>query len=121
MLGRHVIVDGAGVAFDTLNDEGYLHRLLREACEACGAEVLDCRSHHFDPQGVTAVAILAESHASIHTYPEHGVWMADIFTCGDPDPFVAVNHLTDALGGHHATRLVVRPIDTAVLGDLKTA
>ena len=65
------------------------------------------------------MAILAESHASFHSYPEHGIWMADIFVCGDrTDPWAAVKHLTNALGGHHQAKMITRPLETATIGEL---
>jgi S-adenosylmethionine decarboxylase len=56
--------------------------LLTKAADAAGATVISTDSHHFEHQGVTAFAILAESHISIHTWPEIGHAACDIFTCG---------------------------------------
>jgi S-adenosylmethionine decarboxylase len=60
--------------------------------------VLQIVSKRFEPQGVTVLALLSESHASIHTYPEVGAMFVDVFTCGDrAKPDVAIAHLVDSL------------------------
>lgn len=59
-----------------------LHALLT-ASAASGATVIKHSVHEFEPQGMTAVVLLGESHASIHTYPEMGNLFVDLFTCGD--------------------------------------
>ena len=93
--GAHLIVDmwgGRG-----LDDLGFIERALREAADAAGATTLEHRMHHFPPHnGVTGVMILAESHISIHTWPEHGFAAADIFMCGDCRPHDAVAVLRGA-------------------------
>ena len=98
-LGRHAVVDGFGAESQVLNDAEALAVLLVGACQQTGATVLSTSKHKFAPYGVTVVLLLAESHASIHTYPEHGAYMADVFTCGDVDPMPAVDAIARALGG----------------------
>lgn len=69
-------------------------RVLVHVCEKHGAKVLEVRMHRFEPHGCTAVAILAESHATIHTYPEHRTAFVDAFTCGEAvDPALIVDEL----------------------------
>jgi len=99
LLGRHAIIDGNGADAALLDDPGRLEALLKAAVEETGATVLSCHSHQFEPQGVTVAIILAESHATIHTYPEHGCYMADVFTCGSLDPTAAVEILKTSFGG----------------------
>ncbi len=111
ILGRHVLVDGTDVPAATLNDCAKLEGILQAACVFAGATILKTTSHQFEPQGVTAFCLLAESHASIHTYPEYGRYMADIFTCGDLDPQVAADVLCKALGGKYTTQRINRPIE----------
>ena len=60
--------------------------LLPDACRAAGATVLGARFHQFEPEGVSGVVLLAESHASVHTWPEARLATLDVFTCG---PFAA--------------------------------
>lgn len=68
---------------DGLADLDLVERALRTGVAASGATMLDLRLHHFGPgQGVTGIALLAESHMSIHTWPEHGYAAVDIFLCG---------------------------------------
>jgi S-adenosylmethionine decarboxylase len=79
--GRHLIADLHGC--ERLNDIGAIESLLRDAAHAAGASVLEIRLHSFGSgQGVTGVAILAESHISIHTWPEHSYAALDFFLCG---------------------------------------
>ncbi len=72
--------------------------LAERAALSTGATILQMSSRKFDPQGVTALVLLAESHASLHTYPESGVLFWDCFTCGDTcDPQLSVAVLQDVL------------------------
>lgn len=81
--GSHLLLTLKDCAQHILNDEEKLKELVREAATATGATVLTLVSRKFEPQGITVVAVLAESHASLHTYPESGIVFWDCFTCGD--------------------------------------
>jgi S-adenosylmethionine decarboxylase len=97
-VGYHLLVTMSGCQSDLLSDEEALRMLVHEAATATGATVLQVASHRFSPHGCTAVAILAESHASLHTYPESGVVFWDCFTCGEVcNPEHSVEVLTQAL------------------------
>jgi len=78
-LGRHVLVEMWEA--DNLNDAEALERGLREAVGAIDGTMLDVRVVEFPVHGVTGVAIIAESHIAVHTWPEHGYAAVDIFTC----------------------------------------
>ena len=79
--GTHLLADLSGC--HGLDDAARVELALREAVAAADATLLDVRLHHFGAgQGVTGVALLAESHISIHTWPEHGYAAVDIFLCG---------------------------------------
>jgi S-adenosylmethionine decarboxylase len=80
--GTHLIAELAGCNQEVLNNEELLREGLREAAQTAGATVLSVHSHKFTPVGVTAFALLAESHISIHTWPELGYAAVDAFTCG---------------------------------------
>ena len=90
-LGTHLLIDlsnGHG-----LNDQTRVETALRDAAMAAGAQLLDIRIHQFAPQGVTGVALLAESHITVHTWPEKGFAAFDAFMCGDADPLAVVDVL----------------------------
>jgi S-adenosylmethionine decarboxylase len=79
--GRHLIADLHGCS--GLDDSALIERILTEAAAAAGATLLEIRLHAFGAgNGVTGMALLAESHISIHTWPEHGYAAVDIFICG---------------------------------------
>lgn len=98
-IGRHLIADLRGVAADLLADPEAIRKLLVDAATASGATVLTSNMHHFGPgQGVTGVVLLAESHMSIHTWPEHGYAALDIFVCGECEPRRALERVLEAFG-----------------------
>ncbi len=87
--GLHLIVDIETEV--NLCDVEVIRNGLQEAAHACGATVLDCTMHHFgEGAGVTGVVLLAESHISIHTWPELNFAAVDIFMCGSCDPHRAL-------------------------------
>jgi S-adenosylmethionine decarboxylase len=82
--GCHLIADLHGAK--RLSDLPFIEEVLRAAAEAAEATLLNVTLHHFGPgQGVTGVALLAESHISIHTWPEHRYAALDMFLCGRSD------------------------------------
>lgn len=82
-MGHHVLVSLYGISFHLLDDLAGIRAAFEEAVEVCGANVLNRFSHQFLPQGVTIVYALAESHLSIHTFPESGSCAIDVYTCGN--------------------------------------
>ena len=99
-IGTHVTVDGEHANPDLLNNVEALTAHMENALALAGATWLGTLNHEFTPQGVTILMMLAESHISLHTYPEHCVYFADVFTCGtECDPKVAAYHLVQSLGG----------------------
>ncbi|MGJ8536418.1 MAG: adenosylmethionine decarboxylase [Parasphingopyxis sp.] len=95
--GRHLLADFHGCTV-RLDDAALVERALRDAVAAAGATILDLNLHHFgEGQGVTGVALLAESHLSIHTWPEHRYAALDLFLCGHRhDIDAALRALADA-------------------------
>jgi S-adenosylmethionine decarboxylase len=80
-----------------LDDVDHVADALRQAARACGATVLETRLHPFDENdGVTGVVLLAESHVTIHTWPEHDYAAVDLFMCGDCDPADGLPALKEA-------------------------
>ena len=86
-----MLADLAGIDAALLTDPDAIDALLRKAATCAGAAILHSHFHAFGPgMGVTGVLLLAESHISIHTWPEHGFAAADIFMCGDARPQLAL-------------------------------
>ena len=83
MVGKHCILELYECDHTKLNDEAFLRTTITSAAKFAGATLLNLITHHFSPQGVTGLALLAESHISIHTWPEIGYAAIDVFTCGD--------------------------------------
>lgn len=81
--GVHFLVSYCDCDQNALENVEGLMQAMNEAVEQCGATVLNSSSWIFPPHGLTMVFLLSESHASIHTYPEHGACFVDLFTCGD--------------------------------------
>lgn len=87
--GTHLIIDLVGAS--RLDDLPHVRETLREAVDVSGATLLHMHLHHFSPNGgVSGVAVLAESHISIHTWPERGYAALDVFMCGDAKPHKAI-------------------------------
>lgn len=97
-VGTHCILEVYGCRPDLLDNEAFLRGALSEASRHGMSTLLKLNSHKFVPQGVTAFALLAESHLSIHTWPESGYAAIDAFTCGDTaDPRKACEYLVEVL------------------------
>ncbi|MFN4218416.1 MAG: adenosylmethionine decarboxylase [Candidatus Bipolaricaulia bacterium] len=99
-LGRHLIVEVWDADPRLLDDVKALEQLLLNAARAAKATVVQSVFHRFSPYGVSGVVMIAESHLTIHTWPEYGYAAIDIFTCGskmDLDAAVAV--IRERLGG----------------------
>jgi S-adenosylmethionine decarboxylase len=92
--GVHLIVDLHGAK--RLNDIEHIEATLRRCVEAARATLLHIHLHHFQPSGVSGVAVLAESHISIHTWPEIGYAALDVFMCGSADPDACIPVLREA-------------------------
>ena len=100
--GQHLIVDmWNGQGFD---NKDLIESAFRRAVEAAKATLLHIHLHQFSGGGgVSGVAVLAESHISIHTWPERGYAALDIFMCGDATPLKAVEELRKAFSPAHTT------------------
>jgi S-adenosylmethionine decarboxylase len=92
--GAHLIIDLYGA--QRLNDIEHIEETLRKCVTAAKATLLHIHLHHFQPNGVSGVAVLAESHISIHTWPEAGYAALDVFMCGKADPDACVPILREA-------------------------
>ena len=93
--GIHLIIDLWGA--ERLDDIAHVEAALRDCVAASGATLLHIHLHHFSPSnGVSGVAVLAESHISVHTWPENGFAAFDVFMCGETEPHRAVEVLEQA-------------------------
>jgi S-adenosylmethionine decarboxylase len=93
--GAHLIVDLYDA--ERLDDIDHIEATLRNCVDAAGATLLHIHLHHFEPNGgVSGVAVLAESHISIHTWPEAGFAALDVFMCGNANPDACIPVLRDA-------------------------
>ena len=83
--GTHLVFDFWGAS--QLDNLELMEAALRESVDVAGATLLHIHLHHFTPNGgISGVAVLAESHISVHTWPEHGYAAFDVFMCGDAEP-----------------------------------
>jgi S-adenosylmethionine decarboxylase len=93
--GTHLIIDLFGAR--KLDDLKHVERTLKRCVEAAGATLLHIHLHHFTPNGgVSGVAVLSESHISIHSWPEADYAALDVFMCGDAKPHLAIGVLKEA-------------------------
>lgn len=82
--GSHIIIDLYNA--EGLNDQARIETAMLECIDEAGATLLHIHLHPFEPTGVSGVAVLAESHISVHTWPENGYAAFDVFMCGDAKP-----------------------------------
>ena len=98
VLGCHLLLELRDCNSALLNDLSYIRQAMIETAQDVGATIVGESFHHFSPQGVTGILAIAESHISIHTWPEYGYAAADIFSCGTSFlPREAAVKLADAL------------------------
>lgn len=107
--GHHLLAELYGVVPSKLDDPDLLAGALRRGIERGGATLLHLEVRRFSPHGVTVLALLAESHASLHTYPEAGALFFDAFTCGEGRPQAILGVVASALSPKEVqSRLVER-------------
>ena len=107
---KHFLLEVYRCDCEKLNDESFLRCTLNNAAKLANATVLNLISNKFEPQGVTAIALLAESHLSIHTWPEAYYSAVDIFTCGqNMKPDISCKYLIETLmAEEHLLRIINR-------------
>jgi len=116
--GEHILAEFDGVDPLLLNDVAFLRDSLARALDRAGATVCEMVDKRFTPHGVTVLALLTESHASLHTYPEVGSVFADVFTCGNQaNPELAIRLLAETFDAA-STRITSvhrgRPLETGI-------
>jgi S-adenosylmethionine decarboxylase len=103
-LGKHLLLELMDCNHELLNDIEYLRKALSDVAKQIGATVIKDSFYQFTPQGVSGVVIIAESHISIHTWPEYNYAAVDVFTCGDViQPKDAVKPLAEKLKAKSTT------------------
>ena len=119
---KHFLLELYRCDCEKLNDESFLRCTLNRAAKLAKAKVLNLISNKFEPQGVTAIALLAESHISIHTWPESNYSAVDIFTCGqNMMPEQASQYLIKSLmAEEHSLRVIERNPPTSVLKEIRS-
>ncbi len=119
---KHFLLELYKCDYEKLNDESFLRCILNRAAKLAKATVLNMVSNKFEPQGVTAIALLSESHISIHTWPESNYSAVDIFTCGqNMSPELASRYLIEALKAEeHFLRVIERNPPATVIKQMRT-
>ena len=115
-IGRHCILELYQCDHVKLNDEAFIRTTITSSAKIAGATLMNLVTHSFKPQGVTGLALLAESHISIHTWPEIGYAAIDVFTCGEHTmPEKACKLLfKDFSAKHYSFKNIVREIPTGI-------
>jgi S-adenosylmethionine decarboxylase len=102
-MGKHYLLNLYECSFLLLNDENFLIDLLENAAIASGATVCQTIHKKFEPQGVTVLCLLSESHISIHTWPEEGKAACDVYCCGDANPKIGCDIIIQQLQSQNHT------------------
>ncbi|MFQ5607605.1 MAG: adenosylmethionine decarboxylase [Candidatus Zixiibacteriota bacterium] len=98
-LGRHILAEFTNCDCAILNEIEEIEHQLTESARRSGAAIVKSVFHRYNPHGVSGVIVIAESHISIHTWPEYGYAAVDFFTCGERvDPLRACEYLQQSLG-----------------------
>ncbi|AXI08349.1 S-adenosylmethionine decarboxylase proenzyme [Oceanobacillus zhaokaii] len=116
-LGRHVLIEYYGCTTEIIENNGLIEQYMREAADHAGARVVESVFHHFNPYGVSGAVIIAESHLTIHTWPEYDFASVDVYTCGDEvDPSKAADYLSVKL---QAKKTELMEIPRGIAGKIK--
>lgn len=95
--GKHLIAEYYGLDFSQLARCDLVNEYILEGIKLAGATCIGIMKKDFEPEGYTIVAVLLESHVSVHAYPEHKSMFIDAFTCGNKNPRIIHEHLVDRL------------------------
>lgn len=108
-LGKHLIVELYDCNNKILNDVREVERVMVDAAKKARAHIVDVIFHSYNPQGVSGVVVIAESHLAIHTWPEYAFASVDIYTCGEEiDPWVACEYIESKLKARNSTTLEMK-------------
>jgi S-adenosylmethionine decarboxylase proenzyme len=108
-FGQHYLIDFVDCDPEITQQVEPIREIVMRAAKECGATILNDLFHQFQPMGVSGVVVIAESHISVHTWPENGFVAIDIFTCGEMQPQVAVDIMRKDFRAKEATvKVLVR-------------
>lgn len=108
-LGRQILVEFYDCDSDKINDVEFIESSFLAATKASKATVISHNFHKFSPYGVSGVVVIAESHVSIHSWPEYNYAAVDIFTCGDTiDPWVIQEYLKEAFNSKNISSMEMK-------------
>lgn len=103
-LGRHLLLELFDCDSDAINSLEAVKGALIEAAKRAQATIVDVVFHEFNPFGISGVVVIAESHLSIHTWPEYRYAAVDIFSCGEVlQPEIAANYIIEQFGAERAS------------------
>lgn len=107
-LGRHVLAEMYNCDPEILNDHERIEDILVAGAKEAKATVVKSVFHKFNPHGVSGVVVIAESHMSIHTWPEYGFAALDLFTCGEEiNPWIAFEYISKKIKSQNYTTMEV--------------
>ena len=108
-LGTHVLLELYDCPIALLQQPADSERILLAAAKAMRATVIEARFHAFSPHGVSGVVVIAESHLTVHTWPEHGYAAVDIFSCSNLDLAAGIEALIEGYqSGRWSGRRMIR-------------
>lgn len=108
-LGRQILVEMYNCDSKKINDIVYVKSSLVKAVEASQATIISHDFHKFSPHGISGVVVIAESHVSIHTWPEYNYAALDVFTCGETiDPWVIQENMKIAVQATNTTSMEMK-------------
>jgi len=114
-LGLHILADLYGVSPDLIDKVEDIRHLLESAVEAANLTKISSHYYQFNPHGATGMILLAESHISIHTWPEYGLATVDVYTCGDSfKAYKATDYIVSKLS---PTRVDIQVYDRGIIED----
>jgi len=112
-LGNHILLECYGCDAELLKNEIKMEQILTDAAKNAHASVLHTYFHKFEQgEGITGIIALAESHISVHTWPEHNYMAIDVFMCGDCNPLDSISYINQkVLMTHSIQREIVRGVE----------
>lgn len=108
-LGRQILVEFYDCNSDHINDVEFIESAMLTATRESGATIISHNFHKFSPHGVSGIVVIAESHVSIHSWPEYDYAAVDIFTCGETiDPWVIQEHLKESFESKNVSSMEMK-------------